>query len=385
MNTLVKKPTVFCVSKFVLFFIFVFMFRFLSVNITTIRTRMEAGESNNINKVHEEFTEYSIKDLRKEPYKYLQKEVESHCKHLNSATLPKPLDLIVLWNIMHQQNIYKPNTDKHEDIQYLFRSYEKYGMFSLIRNVFIVLSERDIRKHGIGPDYLLDVNSQPINSRIHIVRSIDILNAAQWCNGFGDEESEKNPHGIPIQWCIVSKLHRIPELSNQFLLTADDVMLTKPINATHLYSHLFESHVPINLKFGQLGVGRDCFGKNFGAELHGISLVDRCANMVTENFLLKYLNGSLLNKYSFIDALCVQKHALSNLGYLTPQRFPSHIFWTECHTNAGCIKVPSHSFFVNIQGNGISEEYPVNSRLHNTFVSWFHENFPNKSFVERQK
>ena len=123
MNTLVKKFRVFCVSKFVLFFIFVFMFRFLSIN--TFRTKMEAGESNNINKVHEEFTEYSIKDLRKEPYKYLQKEVESQCKHFNSATLPKPLDLIVLWNIMHQQNIYKPNTDKHEDIQYLFRSYEK--------------------------------------------------------------------------------------------------------------------------------------------------------------------------------------------------------------------------------------------------------------------
>lgn len=312
----------------------------------------------------------------------------------HASSLPEPLDLVITWRPNHVQHPVKNLADGYDDLKFSLRSFEKHGLLDIVRKVFIMVGIDDATaaKLGAAPEYL----KRSGDTRLTFVSSPQAIGAKHWCAGIGVGLDEDKKNGIPLQWCLTAKLHSIPDLSEYFLLAPDDLFLLQDVTRQSLYTDLFDpnSQLPYLYSHGGLGDG-DCWGAPDLAPLHGIGLISKCLNAETDTFLLALYeqmrrDGANVTSESVIDPLCVSKTAAQKVKLISETRITykatppgdSRPFFEECHTNGGCDMPPTEATFANIQGNGLSEEYPDDEEVRQRFLQWFLKVYPSVSRFE---
>ena len=127
-------------------------------------------------------------------------------------------------------------------------------------------------------------------------------------------------------------------------------------------------------------------GPRFGypnvAPLHGPNFLNKCSMRRT----IESHVGKLLDPVSVALGEMNKRGQLAGFFRYHDHRFRKIAgadYFSECHANGGC-RVPGFDdIFVNIQGNGISSEYPTNTRVKRIFDTWFRKQFPKPSRFER--
>eukprot|EP00121_Abeoforma_whisleri_P014926 Awhi_evm1s13765 len=342
---------------------------------------------------------------------YISEKVTNQCSTTKHSSLPETLDLVIFWIPNHKQNYTQvPDRDLYfDDLKYSLRSYEKHGLLSLIRNVYLLINDENAEHYGPGPEYLefndrlgiddVDFLDQEEQKRVKLVYSSRTIGHKNWCDGMTHLGQTRKTGGspyIPESWCGLAKLHLIPGIAENFLVAADDVVLTTDLPKESLYSYLYDPslNLPYIYSHGGLGNGK-CLGNPNLAVLHGINLVNKCVNQATDGVLNQLYNYRKEKKkdtgmQNYIDPICVGKYAAKK-AEMTGKRISygktlpgkPKPFFKECHTNGGCSTPNFNSIFINIQGNGISEEYSANPTLRDRFLTWFRTRFPAESKFER--
>ena len=129
-------------------------------------------------------------------------------------------------------------------------------------------------------------------------------------------------------------------------------------------------------------------GPTFGfpniAPLHGPSFLNKCSMQHT----IESHSGRLLDPVSVALGEMKKRGQLAGFFKYHDHRFRKIAgadYFSECHANGNCMKPGFDDIFVNIQGNGISIEYPRNVLLKTKFDAWFRKEFPIPSRFERGK
>lgn len=290
---------------------------------------------------------------------------------------PKKFDLLISWwTNSAQSNIHEHQppsflqesaTSRFEnqaEIKYALRSYEKYGLLDHVDNIYLLIDQITMEQFG-APRFF-----NYSNRGIHIVTDRDM--------GVQD-----TPTSGSDKWKEFLALDKIKGLSDYFLWLPDDVFLMKPFKMDSLYNS--DSGKPSLYSFGTFALGW-CDGMHAVGSTHGPVFMNKCAYSAVAD---KYFRT---HGDKMIDVPCLYTNgAMAHSDW----KGPDTRFHRECHTNAfsGCNPYGKDRtpLFMNVQGNGISDEYAANPAkepwgLKSVFPhgaqSWFHEEFPKPSRFE---
>mmetsp|Transcript_121766 Transcript_121766/g.191105 ORF Transcript_121766/g.191105 Transcript_121766/m.191105 type:complete len:412 (-) Transcript_121766:24-1259(-) len=263
--------------------------------------------------------------------------------------------------------------ENQAEIRYALRSFEKFGLLKYVRNVHLLIGDDVLAKYG-APRFF-----NYSNKLIRIVTGTDI-GVPKKCEGCG-----------PIdQWSKLVVMHSIPGLSDYFLWLPDDNFLLHDFHLSSFWDA--KAHRPILRSYGSWSLGYCAHGRAVGAT-HGPVLLQKCAmQAVLDAYFGSGTNGTKLiadhaAKHNPIDALCLFTRAMS--PYWTDLGMEK-TFHSECHTNGySRNSCRTDATFINIQGTGVSDEYPPGIKRDGGLMShgtenWFHEQYPKPSQFELQ-
>jgi hypothetical protein len=238
------------------------------------------------------------------------------------------------------------------------RSFEKYGLLDIVRNVYVITSnqstrdELDRQYEGLHAIALQDIEVPYDLSHVHIKMQKHF--AAPYIDG----------------------------IANNYMMGPDDTILNSIIKRDYVFD--VNKHLPYFHSFGSDLIGH-CMGFRNIAPNHGPNLINKCA--------MKHIIQTKHSVRPTIDPVCVYAGILNGKNMFAgvygyhDRRFRQVAgvdYFSECHTNGGCRRPNFDDLFVNIQGNGISIEYPNSSSLKNTFDQWFESQFPTPSRFEKR-
>merc|ERR1712194_591642 len=175
----------------------------------------------------------------------------------------------------------------------------------------------------------------------------------------------------------------LPLTSEYYLLVPDDVIMLRNYTRDIWFDQ--KKQLPYAHSFGGYRVGNTRGFPNI-AEMHGVNFLNRCSM----RFAIEKYNVSDPEQLSPTAAalgLMRKEHLLAQFYSYASSAFTkvgpyNTVFFRECHTNGRCIKPRFSSIFVNVQGNGINDEYPKNEKLGRLFGDWFRTTFPIPSRFE---
>mmetsp|Transcript_109406 Transcript_109406/g.172474 ORF Transcript_109406/g.172474 Transcript_109406/m.172474 type:complete len:450 (-) Transcript_109406:162-1511(-) len=302
---------------------------------------------------------------------------------------PEKVDLVIPWVY------YKGD----EALKMELRSFEKYGLLDFVNNVYVLVDSKDVKTINITEKFPY---SKHANQAFHVLMAKDIIGADSWCYW---PDSKADFHEVHTGYCKLSKLHLIPDISPWVIVMPDDDVLVNQFSLDAMYDSA--KKLPYGYSHGSLGDGM-CLGDQPTSALHGPTLLNTCVmKQIMDELEQKYYNlqdnGTLtcsgqpcnvMTSDTMMDNLCIAVHALQHAKMLagffrynggpSTQRKPLFI---ECHTNGGCENpntLPDDGMFANIQGNGVSAEYPPDETLHKKFFDWFGETYPAPSRFENK-
>ena len=122
------------------------------------------------------------------------------------------------------------------------------------------------------------------------------------------------------------------------------------------------------------------------AEMHGPNFLNRCAmRYVIETYNVTKPNE--LSPTAVAIGMMKKENLLAGFYGYQSNKFREVLphktmFFQECHTNGHCKTPNFNGIFVNIQGQGVSVEYPKSDRLKSLFGDWFNKTFPLPSRFE---
>eukprot|EP00391_Amoebophrya_sp_Ameob2_P006935 CAMPEP_0178990202 /NCGR_PEP_ID=MMETSP0795-20121207/4800_1 /TAXON_ID=88552 /ORGANISM="Amoebophrya sp., Strain Ameob2" /LENGTH=589 /DNA_ID=CAMNT_0020681691 /DNA_START=123 /DNA_END=1892 /DNA_ORIENTATION=- len=334
--------------------------------------------------------------------------------------------------------------ENNSEILYLLRSAEKHGLFEKVngmnlRNVWVAINGDALKRFGAPRHFEYGVEKLDGSGRKHqinLVTEEDVVPEAEqglWNdpNVLGDLprtdaggfELPKGPlarRSLRTQW-----IHHIPGLSRYFIIMPDDSLFVagsvsgavffskdaggsvpgqeageeeKPLHRReddgHQQHHVAEGGgslttsyfaTPLMYRYGSATDGACLGGVSFAAG-HGPVLIDSCvySRLADAKMFVPQVN---------FESLCIYQNTMTNV--LGAKAVPSggkgpgqqRTFYQECHTNDiwwhPC-RHPPHDlpFVMNIQGNGISDEYPKDRTIQAEWQSWYHREFAAKSMFE---
>jgi len=295
---------------------------------------------------------------------------------------PKKFDLLISWWTGHfQSNIKtheapsllqessKSGFENQAEIKYALRSFEKQGLLDYVNNVYLLIDQEVIDKHG-APRFF-----NYSNKAIKIVTDKDM--------GVRDRK------GGPTKWRKFLGLNSIKGLSDYFLWVPDDNFMLKPFKMEHVWDPV--EGKPLLYSYGSFSLGW-CDNLPAVGSTHGPVFMNKCAyNVVADNYWRLMRAGGVASSTP-IDAPCLFTNAMRSQWKWKGQ---NPLFHRECHTNAvaGCVpwEASNTPLFLNVQGNGISDEYALKAAKEswgakkvfpNGPERFFHDNFPKPSRFE---
>lgn len=258
------------------------------------------------------------------------------------------------------------NVAGQSEIKYVLRSYEKNGLLDYVRNVVLLMDAQVVRK--IGLPTFFDYSSKPI--RIVTDEDMGLDNTG---NGNG-------------KWSKRLTMHKIPGISDYFLYSPDDAFLVSKFDPNqHFYDN--KTGKVVIYGYGTYTEGW-CDQRSVGSG-HGPVLINKCAMGAVADFYKDrgWLTRGATEGHKSVDALCLYSGWMSrvgkHIGYMQgpPDSF-GNLFFQECHGCSIASLQYMHVTFVNVQGNGYTDEYPKNPAAAAAFETWLDKTFPIPSRFE---
>mmetsp|Transcript_122815 Transcript_122815/g.216413 ORF Transcript_122815/g.216413 Transcript_122815/m.216413 type:complete len:397 (+) Transcript_122815:53-1243(+) len=245
---------------------------------------------------------------------------------------------------------------EHEsEIKYSLRSFEKFGLLDHVRNLVLLIDEEVIHKFG-APRFF-----NYTNPHLRIVTDVDM----GW-NNTGTNAGK---------WSKRLSMHEIPGISDYFLYAPDDDFLINRFSIEAFWNERLGR--PKIYNYGHYQEGWCNEERPFGAG-HGPVLISKCAmHAVVEHFKDEWPSPGSTRGMKALDALCLYSNVVSERWDYIQEQDTMNYFLKECHTNGGChtsrlnALPPLQGMFVNLQGNGISDEYGPNNKEHQSLAEYF--------------
>jgi len=228
--------------------------------------------------------------------------------------------------------------ENNSEIKYQLRSFEKNGLLDYVRNVIILVDHTVIENNGPPPFF-------EYGERIRVVTDLDI--------GIDNSGCED---GCGREWAKWLTMHTIPDLTEYFIVSSDDIFLMKPFQLSNFFNEV--EGKPILHQLGSFNSGWCDGGVSFNSA-HQPHLINKCAmRSVAKHYADHGFRGGIMKGRSKIDAICLFSNAMRTEWIETTPGLVSS-WYRECHTNAGCDVTGTafDSMFVNFQGPGISDDY----------------------------
>ena len=240
------------------------------------------------------------------------------------------------------------------------RSFEKYGLLDIIRNVYVITND-----HSTHATLAQQYNGLNVFALQDIDVPYDLTSVKH--------EAWKKLFAAPF----------IEGLADYYLMGPDDTILNTHFKRDFIYD--LKKGLPYAHSFGSSRTGNNMGFRNI-APNHGPNVLNKCA--------MQFIIDKYKNVRPPIDpvSVCIgtlhTEHLLAGMYGYHDRRFRQVAgvdYFSECHTNGGCRRPKFDDLFVNIQGNGISIEYPPSSPLKHTFEQWFETQFPTPSRFEKRQ
>jgi len=297
------------------------------------------------------------------------------------------LDLVISWFTDKLQSSVKSHSllkvssrtkeddelkiENNAEVKYQLRSFEKHGLLKHVRDVIFLMDSAVLEKYGAPRffDYAGGEGAGATRNRIRVVTDKDIGVDNTGCEGCG-------------KWSKRLAMHTIPGLSEYFIYTPDDVFMLKPFDVAAFFDA--QSEKPVLHGFGTWTEG-SCEGGQPVGTGHGPALINKCAyEAVAAHYQESGFRGGVMKGRNAMDAVCLYSNTM--MSQWTFHNYGSGLdFFQECHTNGGCdLTVPPNAMFVNIQGDGVSDEYTQNSQLLAAAKNFLHSEFAEPSRFESQ-
>jgi len=281
--------------------------------------------------------------------------------------------------------------ENQAEIKYALRSYEQFGLLEYVRDIVIFVEARVIDAYG-KPRFFnyskkaIRVMTDRVGHQFgnYSKKAIRVVTDRE----LGIEVDLHNCDGCS-KWNRRLMMHTIPGLSEYFLYVPDDNLL---INKFHI-STLWDANkgTPILRNYGTYtdgwcGHNGDAFGT-----AHGPILMNKCAMKATVDLYRDEMGFGIVRdkvKGRYLDALCLFSNAVENEWVYNKSNVGFH---QECHTNDGCkisdleknqLSLGTKTLFVNLQGQGVSDEYPANANIEAAAASFLHKTYPLPSRFE---
>lgn len=320
-------------------------------------------------------------------------------EHMNTCRWPEPkkFDLVISWTTQKNQSDIKTHgpaafvqtsssagIENQAEIKYALRSFEKHGLLDYVGTVYVLMDQAKLEKFG-APRFF-DYGNRHI--RIVTERDLDM----------------KYDHPKANQFLALDK---IPGISDYFLWIPDDNFMQQPFKMDYLYDSA--QGKPFIYSFGTYSLGW-CDSMPWVGSTHGPVLFNKCAySVIAEHYWrLRAANGSLASVRSTVrsptgmlldvDAVCLYSRALHSRVHFEEWTNNSS-FQRECHTNSinqvNCEPfTPEEApLFLDMQGNGISDEYSTKIDQNSWWARelmphgparWFRDQYPAPSRYEKK-
>lgn len=259
--------------------------------------------------------------------------------------------------------------ENQAEIKYALRSYEQFGLLEHVRDIVIFVEARVIEKYGKPRFFNYSKKSIRVVTDRELGIEVDLLN----CDSCS-------------KWNRRLMMHTIPGLSEYFLYVPDDNLM---MNKFHI-STLWDANKgkPILRNYGTYSDGWCGFnGDPFGTA-HGPILLNKCAMKAMVDLYRDQMSFGIVRdkrpeKGRYLDALCLFSNAVENEWVYNRSNAGFH---QECHTNAGCrideLSRGTKTLFVNLQGQGVSDEYPADANIEEAAKRFLHKAYPLPSRFE---
>lgn len=262
--------------------------------------------------------------------------------------------------------------ETNNEITYMLRGMDQYGMLKHVGRIFIFLDKDMVKKYGAPRN----VNWH--HPKVQAVYTQDV--------------------GIPGASSIYAKLatfHRIPGISEWFMYLADDILIANKFS-TDL---LFDGDKPRFWMNKDLYVTppKDCPTGDWPIQegpAHMPWLVNRCYMEEVEHEYSDSFKSVRADNSQTFSAQCtydswMNAHKLYSKSYDKDNHYGvvCHLGtqWSQCpiHTESdgpfaeGALEhVLEHPpVFFNLQGSGISDEYPEDSTVNHEALQWLHRTY----------
>lgn len=287
--------------------------------------------------------------------------------------------------------------ENQREITYMLRSLQDKGLMDYIRDVYVLI-DKDVLSN-FGAPACLHYDEPVVLERADGKKSTHTLRIVS--------DDVTGSSEAPYEWPRYNKrlqgLHRIPGLSEFFLLMLDDGLLLKSFAdpadvvgtffegpdtssplATTFGHEVARAGTPVMYTYGSVSNG-DCLGRAPVGAGHGPVLGSKSVWAALDKSLFTAHPSE--NPLSY-EAICVYQHTMRDafgaleVGYGGRVHGKDANFFRECHTNGGCTSPEQigDSVFLNLQGNGISDEY--GSVESSDWSKWYHQNFGKPSLFE---
>lgn len=300
----------------------------------------------------------------------------SACQASGRSKPQGKFDVVISWYTKgfqsHLHNVVnlkeqKSGVENQNEITYLLRGIDQFRMLPYVNKIFIVMDRAVVGAHGAPRN----VNWK--HPKIKAVYAQDLGCAAH-----------PGPYGIH------ASLHKIPGISEWFLYIMDDIFLARPFSMNYLFS----AGKPKFWK-GQdniMAAPANCPTRGMPRIQTGHQpwFVNKCyMQQVERENIYGFKSARNGGKFS---ATCVYDTWMNGHGLTSASFDPGHQFglvchlgipWSQCAGNAaGPAALPALNrvlahppMFLNIQGSGISDDYPADAGVRARATQWFHTFF----------
>jgi len=260
--------------------------------------------------------------------------------------------------------------ENQREIMYLLRGAERFGLLNSTRMVYVIVSQDELETKGPPRD----LNWEHPQLRLVSDAELGVTGMSGYTSKF-------------------ASLQNIPGIGDWILLLQDDIFPTGKWDPAGVYD--FVAKRPrVRLDADGFTMGWCGDGAHESVMEHGPWFVSRCRMAELEaRYPDRYKRVRTAQNKSethALDVQCLYDNTAATESWSTPTENSG--FWTNCHVNAPCpgenccradTFTNPHSMFMNLQGPGISDDYPTNDGIHKAAMNWIHNEYSRPSRFER--
>eukprot|EP00928_Gymnodinium_smaydae_P027472 TRINITY_DN21242_c0_g1_i2.p1 TRINITY_DN21242_c0_g1~~TRINITY_DN21242_c0_g1_i2.p1 ORF type:complete len:387 (+),score=23.99 TRINITY_DN21242_c0_g1_i2:54-1214(+) len=308
---------------------------------------------------------------------------QSHQSDIHPGFVARSTNGSVTQKRIHNQSVFiDAGIENQNEISYLLRSIDQFGMLAYVGKLFIMLDREIVKRYGAPRN---------VNWNHPVIRPV-------YAQDLGVSIGS-SPQGLS-QESKLAAMHRIPGISEWFLYLNDDVFLTN----TFSLDMLFDGEKPRYFTGVDLFQTQphDCPTKGFPQieSAHMPWLVNKCYMEKVEEEFSTYFQAVKEQAYSRFNVMCTYDSWVNGNGLTSQAGDFEHRYGICCHlgqkfaqcpvgTNAeGAAAVGAFEtvlknppVFLNLQGNGVSDEYDSHSSVRARVLHWLHGFFKPSDLV----